>query len=89
MEDNRDVNEKILGREREGQCQREREDQCQWEEPIRRLSVLAAGLRRGDNHPLFSGKEANGMQGLWHGFQILDQFSLYTKLRFALLPGNY
>lgn len=36
MEGNRDVNEKILGRERE--------DWCQWEEPIRRISVLAAGL---------------------------------------------
>ena len=37
MEANRDVNEKTLGSQRG--------DWCQWEELIRRLSVLAAGLR--------------------------------------------
>lgn len=74
MEGNRDVNEKTLGRKRE--------DWFQWEEPIRRLSVLAAGWGgRGDKLPFFSGKEASDIQELWLGFHILGHFSLLTKLK--------
>lgn len=50
MEGNRDVNKKILGRKRG--------DWCQWEEPIRRLSVLAVGLRGcGDKWPFSLGRK--------------------------------